>query len=30
MENKVKVWIARDKSGELFLSSESPTKEKDI
>ena len=26
MENKVKIWIARDKSGELFLSSERPNK----
>lgn len=26
MEDKVKVWIARDKSGELFLSSERPNK----
>ena len=26
MENKVKVWLARDKSGELFLSSERPNK----
>ena len=26
MENKVKVWIARDKSGELFLSSKRPNK----
>ena len=26
MENKVRVWIARDKSGELFLSSERPNK----
>ena len=26
MENKVKVWIARDESGELFLSSERPNK----
>ena len=26
MENKLKVWLARDKSGELFLSSERPNK----
>lgn len=26
MENKVKFWLARDKSGELFLSSERPNK----
>ena len=30
MENKVKVWIARDKSGSIFAFSERPNKEKDI
>lgn len=30
MENKVKVWIARDKDNRLFAFSERPNKEKDI
>ena len=30
MENKVKVWIARDKSGSIFAFFERPNKEKDI
>lgn len=30
MENKVKVWIARDKSGSIFAFPERPNKEKDI
>lgn len=30
MEDKVKVWIARDKDNRLFVFSERPNKEKDI
>ena len=30
MENKVKVWLARDKDNRLFAFSERPNKEKDI
>ena len=30
MENKVKVWIARGKTGSIFAFSERPNKEKDI
>ena len=30
MENKLKVWIARDKDNRLFAFSERPNKEKDI
>ena len=30
MENKIKVWIARDKDNRLFAFSERPNKEKDI
>ena len=30
MENKVKVWLARDKNNRLFAFSERPNKEKDI
>ena len=30
MENKVKVWIARDKDNRLFAFTERPNKEKDI